>query len=1229
MGRRERELDPAAGPVPRFAVELRKLREAAGRPSYRELAKRAHYAVTTLAEAAGGDTAPSLAVTLAYVSACGGDRELWTARWHALMAEISSADAVADTDGAGCPYLGLAPFEPRHAELFFGRTEEVAELRARIGSDTFLAVFGASGSGKSSLLRAGLLPALRNDVTDTFLLTPGRHPVEELAVRVANLLGVAAAPLAADLLAHPEHVGLSWRQAFAAEDGTRVVLMVDQFEEVFTLCGDERERRAFVRCLAESATGQNGRVRVVLGIRADFLARCAQYPELVVLLRDRQVLVGPMDDDALRSVVREPGALAGMKVETALVEAVVADARGEPGALPLVSHALYETWRLRGGSTMSLAAYRAAGGVHGAIAQTAERVYHSFDEHEQTVVRDVFLRLTALGQGTEDTRRRVTRTELARADADDVLSRLAAARLITLGEHTVEVAHEALIRSWPRLRTWLTEDREHLTAHRRLTDTATEWRERGRDDGLLHRGARLAEWEGRDTGGLNDLEREFLTASRNRALAERAAARRRVRLGVGGLAAAVVALTVLATVALVQARRAEAGRELAYSRQLVASARGQFQLDPELGLLLARRAYAVGATDETEAALRQATFESRVRATVSSHGGQILGVSLSPDGRRVATSGSDGAIRVWRFADTLRDPIVLRGHKDYVWTPSFSPDGTRVVAASLDGTVSVWDWAHGTRLALLRGHEAGAWSATFSPDGRQVASASDDGTVRVWDPRGRGRPVVLRGHDGRTLGVAYRPDGRVLASSGGDGTVRLWDVRTWRTTAVLRGHENSVEAVAFSPDGRRIATASTDGTVRLWDLANPDDAVVLGTHDGTAEGVSFNRDGTRVASAGNDGTVRIWRVDHRTSGSMVLRGHRGTAIATAFTADDRRLISVSEDGTAKIWDVRATGRETVLSGHNAPVWAAVTSADGRVAASASADGTARVWRPGTTAPPVVLRGHDGEVLGTGISRDGRLVASTGEDGTVRLWSAADRRELAVLRGHRGEVWTAAFSADGRRVATGGSDGTVRVWPTSGGGAPVVFDTGQERVRYVAMSADGRRVASAGKDGTVRVLELDGGDEVVLRGHRGLVWSVTFSPDGRYVLSGGNDGTARLWDLRRGEAARVLAGHQGVVWSVAFSPDGRTFATSGNDATTRIWRTGSTSPPIVMHGFGASVESAVFVTPTRFVSAHDDGTVRLWTCAPCAPIGEVLDSVRVTRDLTDDERARYLNEPTPP
>ncbi|MBP2328813.1 WD40 repeat protein [Kibdelosporangium banguiense] len=1230
MGRRERPLDPDQGVLQRFASELRQLRESAGAPSYRELAKRARYSVTALSEAAGGQLFPSLRVTLAYVKACGGDPDIWRELWENACLDLMPNNDGDDPEKA--PYLGLASFQPEDADRFFGRRALLEDVCARLAESPFLAVFGTSGSGKSSLLRAGLLPAVwRGDIQGsddwpTVLLTPGSRPLEQLAVYLADLGGVSPASKVTD----PDGIHVLLRQVLTKRAETvRLTIVVDQFEEIFTLCREEDERRRFVECLL-AAAGEDGQARVVLGVRADFYARCAQYPALVTALRDRQVLVGPMDADDLRSVVREPAVRAGLTVENALVEAVVADTADEPGALPLMSHALVETWKRRSGDRMTLAAYRQAGGVRGAIARTADRVFDEFDPDEQLLARDVFLRLTAFGEGTEDTRRRVARSELLdRVGAESmakVLARLAEERLVTLGSDTVEVAHEALIRSWPRLRAWLAEDREALSAHRRLTETVADWERHDRDDGLLYRGARLTAWQDDSLERFNDAEREFLSLSFSAADRERRGRRRRTRVAFGFSVTATAVVTVLAVLAMMLAGRNAEERELAYSRQLIADARAQGQRDPELGLLLTREAYRIRPGAETEAALRQAAVDSRVRASLTGHQGKITGVAFAEDGRQLVTSGADGALRVWEWTDghvSSKPPVVLRGHQGEAWSPVFSWDGSRIAAAGVDGMVSVWDVRSGTAV-LLRGHQDAVWAVSFSQDGQRVASAGQDGTIRVWRADGSGEPDVLKGHNGRVLGVAFSPDGRSLASSGGDGTVRIWSMDGAGPPIVLTGHRNSVEMVQFSPDGRHVATASTDGTARLWDVRGHEDPVVLGTHEGTAEGIAFSPDGRWLASTGDDGTIRVWSIRNRAF-STVLRGHRGTVWAATFSRDGKSLVSASDDGTARVWDLEET-EDVVMDGHTGPVCCAAFSPDGtRVASAGKEDGTLRVWDSSGRTDPMVLSGG-GPMTDITWSPDGTRVAGVAKDSVVRVWQVDGRTDPMVLPSLGDPAPQATFSPDSRRIAVANGKDVINIWNVTGTGGPTELRAKEGGFLYVAWSPDGGRMAASTLSGVIVVWDLAGrGEPVVLRGHLGPVWQLAFSPDSTRVASAGNDGTTRVWRVTGTGDPSVLTGHQGLVWSVTFTQDGRYLITSGNDSTARRWALDRPGESLVFREFRASVESATTTTDGRYLTAHGDGTVRVWRCPACGPIDKVLADVdhHVTRGLTADERRIFL------
>ncbi len=577
MPRGERPLDEGDTPLLRFAADLRTLRDQAGGRTYRQLGTRAHYSATTLSDAAGGRKLPSLAVTLAYVQACDGDPGEWEDRWREVAAEVAPAEARRADEGTP-PYAGLAAFQPEDAPWFFGRERMLDDLVARMSERRLVGVFGASGAGKSSLLRAGLVPRIAEGGLD------------DGSCRTTIVVTPSELDLSADVLDRVVGAGVD-----------ELVLVVDQFEEVFTLCGDLAARTAFVEALLSAS---RTRCRVVIGIRADFYGHCALHPGLVEALSDAQLLLGPLSAEELRQVIMRPAVKAGCTVETALVTRLVADATGQPGVLPLVSHALLETWRRRRGTALTLAGYEAAGGIQHALTQTAERTFTALETDQRAVARQIFLRLTALGDGTEDTKRRLTRGEL---DADDVdtqvvLDRLAHARLLTLDQDAVEIAHEVLIRSWPRLRGWLHENREGLRTARQLTEAAATWNLLSREPDALYRGTRLdtaVEWAAGGEARLSTREQEFLDASLADRDREQALALRRTRR-LRQLVALLLVLLLLAGGAIVQTIRAQDAadeqRNIAVAQQIAGAAVRMRESNRPLAQQLSVAAYRLEST---------------------------------------------------------------------------------------------------------------------------------------------------------------------------------------------------------------------------------------------------------------------------------------------------------------------------------------------------------------------------------------------------------------------------------------------------------------------------------------------------------------------------------------------------------------------------------------------------------------------------------------------------------
>ncbi|HJS49808.1 MAG TPA: protein kinase, partial [Gaiellaceae bacterium] len=569
------------------------------------------------------------------------------------------------------PYRGLLAFRSEDGDLFFGREEVVASILERLLDGGFMAVVGASGSGKSSLVRAGLVPAFhRARDAPAVVMTPGSDPGGELE---------------RSLTADPS------------------LLVVDQLEEVFTLCPDEAGRGHFIDALMDLR--ETGSASIVATLRADFYGQCANYPRLAVAVAEHQHLLGAMSSGELRRAIEGPARAAGLRLEGGLVDTMLADVEGEPGALPLLSHALYESWGRRDGRVVTTAGYRAAGGVRGAIAHTAEAVFLGCSQPEQLLVRRMLLRLTELGDTTEDTRRRVQLAELipedtaGHAEATAVLEQLATARLVVVGDDSVEIAHEALIREWPRLRGWLAEDREELRTLRQLTTAALSWEEAGRDEADLYRGARLqAVMERTADQQLSRTEREFLEASREVEGRELFAAQRRarrLRILLAVVAVALVAAVIAGSFALVQRGSARRTATVAQSGRLAAQSREVAAQHPDLGLLLALEAGNLDDSVDSRGALLGALEHgSRIRAWLQGFDSPVVATAFNPSGTLLAATTIEGTTL---YDTTTWKPVgpPLRSAQSSSEGVDFSPDGQTLAIAGGEGRVELWDVATG------------------------------------------------------------------------------------------------------------------------------------------------------------------------------------------------------------------------------------------------------------------------------------------------------------------------------------------------------------------------------------------------------------------------------------------------------------------------------------------------------------------------------------------------------
>jgi WD40 repeat protein/DNA-binding SARP family transcriptional activator len=1195
------------------------------------------------------------------------------------------------------PFKGLAFFDEADAGLFFGRAALTEKLVAQVqeclvpgyAGCRFLAVLGASGGGKSSIVRAGLVPALRrlersaDDAVSRplfgdaiYVITPTARPLEALALAFTGGAGsVAATAELLDSLARDSR-SLHLAAARRTHPGglAHLLLVVDQFEELFTLCRDEPERRAFVDNLLY-AVEVPGPTVVIIALRADFYAQCAPFETLRRALSQRQEYIGVMSAAGLRQAIEEPAERGGWAFEPGLVDLLLREVGDAPGALPLLSHALLETWRRRRGRTLTLAGYQATGGVRGAIAKTAETTFKQLTPEQQGMARNIFLRLTELGEsaGSEEqipfyTRRRAPLAELTPRPADAplaraVLTRLADARLVAVSHDTAEVAHEALIQEWSRLRRWLEENRAGLRLHRQLTEAAQEWDRMGRDGGMLYRGARLAqalEWAAGSAGDLNLQEESFLNASqaaakaqqeaeaerqrrellaaqalaeeqRRRAEAERQRAQTesraagRLRRRAIYLAVAAAGLMVLLAAALWLGRARQAQARLAISRELAAAAVNALQVDPERSVLLGLQAMETADTLEARNALHQALPELHNVLTIAAHEpGGAPGVAYSPDGARVASIGIDGTAKVWD-AGSGELLQTFAGDPDTIGANiAFSPDG-ELLAASWASQVLVWEMADGELRWRLPGRIVGmdtTDSLAFSADSARLAVANMDGQPKVWDMANGRELFALAGHESVTDGLAYSPDGRRLATGDSAGIVKIWDAATGRELATLK-HGGRVHGLAFSPDGRHLAAAGADGRLVVWDTESGGTVLSLPTSSGLYD-IAYMPDGERLVSVHQDGTTMLWDA---ASGQplLTLAGHLSTVISVSPSPDNIHVTTSGYDSTVRIWDTRP-GRELVtMPAHAGPAYDTAYSPDGTRLATAGADGTVKLWDPasGLLALSLFPDAPGPGFSGIAFSPDGQRVAAGGVNGTVRIGDAATGRTLQILTGHTDMVWGLAFSPDGTRLATTSWDRTSRVWDLKDGEEIATHTGYKDMVFGVAFSPDGKRVFTAG-DRYAREWDVATGEELRTFSGDGLdVYGLALSPDGRRMALGRQDGSVSVWDVSSGEVLRQLTGHGGLVKSVAFNQDGTRLATGSFDKLAKVWEVGTGQEIATLYGNAGNVFGVAFSPDGKqLATAGGDGTARLYTLAVEELTG--LARSRVTRPLTTEECRRYLH-----
>lgn len=1098
------------------------------------------------------------------------------------------------------PYPGLDAFVEDEAAVFFGREAQSEDLTRRLHEaqdrpdGRFLVLVGASGSGKSSLVRAGVMPRLRSRRWSILpVFSPGPNPLAALAsvISAADRGREPASAVLRRLRQDPTSL-LAALSRLRGGRFRRMLVVVDQFEELVTLAG-ERERTQFLEALHACVT-RDARIRILVTLRVDFLGQILATGHADLF--QHPVAIGALGRNQLTQVVEQPARLVGLSFAPSVVEAIVNDA-GTDDALPLLAYLLQELYFASGpGETVTEELYRSLGGVAGALGRQADHTVAELDCADNGVdfVLRVLLRFVTV-QGQEVARRRVPLAELT-AEERRVVDAFVEARLLMSDvragqEPYAQVTHEALFRRWAPLRQEVEARAEQLRQRAELERWAEEWERAGRGADYLLTGERLA------------LAQRWLLALQETGQASEAAQ------------------------SLVESSQR---RDLAFLRRVSDSigqnALGAVEQQPEQALLLTLAA--LGECTPTPIARRglmTALAFSHLRIQLDGHTDTVRHAAWSPDGLLLATASRDGTARVFD-ARTGRSVGVLPSEGVMVEGVAWSPDSSRIATVGRDCVVRIWNAASGELLRLFTGASDIGRQVAWSPDGRWIAGSSRDQRVRVWDAETGDLVHELRGHRDDVWGLAWCPDSTHLASASHDQTALVWDLATGTSVTTLSGHSDFVEGIAWSPDGRLIATGSGDHTVRVFDAESGAQRLLVRGHTDYVWNIAWSPDGQMLASASSDQSVRI--VDACDAKVIaVLRGHSDTVWGVTWSPDGDRLATSSTDGTCRIWDLRPSGAERLLlDGHRGPVNQASWSHEDARIATASDDGTVRVWDATTgTLSSRVIEQADRVWSAAWAPCDDRLAVST-NDGVFRLVlenqaSAFDHRVPVVE--------SVAWSPEGSRIATGGHDGTVRVWSAQSGVELISLAGHQDWVSRIAWSSSGRLLASASDDRTCRLWDVAECRQLtVLRGHDNYVDDIAWSPDDDRVATASGDWTAAVWDTTTGRRVQILRGHEGRVRAVAWSPDGRLIATGSDDRTVRIWSSLTCEEVAIVGVHQDKVTSVAWSRDgTRLLTGSFDGTARVWAAEPDFDRIEAEARGRVFRVLSDDERRHHMLPPT--